>query len=1773
LLLLCVSTVVGGTIPDGVASEVQRPAGRIVAWGRNVYGETNVPLGLTSVVAIASAGTGTYALRQDGTVVGWAGIRTPSDLTNIVAVADGLNWGYALQEDGIVVAWDHYGRLNTPTNWVGVKAIAGGFGLVLRTNGTVVGWSNDPFPGLSNVVAIAAGYQHALALIAGGRVMGWNTAVPADLTNVVAIAAGAYHSLALRNDGTVAAWGDNTYGQIVVPPNLSNVVAIAGGGTHSLALKRDTGVVVSWGNDAYAPLRPPPGLANVTAIAAGFAHSLALLCGPRIAYGPSNAVASLGDNLLFSVGVEAPGLVTLQWQFNGLNIPGATNATLMVTNAQPSDAGEYTVLVSSDGLTSRASAWLALSTPPTVLIPPADVFVFAGSEAAFAVLATNGSPLVYQWQLEGTDIAGATNAALILTNVQVSDAGLYSVRIATPWGLPTNVAAPLVVLPLQPMGIVVSWGSQTTVPAGLSGVIAISAGNLHTTVLRADGTVLAWGDNSYGQTSLPAGLRNVTAIAAGGRHNLALKNNGRVVGWGHDYNGQATPPAFSDFVAIAAGDSHSLGVRRDGTVLAWGNGYNGATTVPSTLSNAIAVAAGSYHSLALTHRGTVVGWGDNSNGQSSPPPDLSNVVAITAGHVQSLALRNDGSVFGFLNPVPAEATNVVSIAAQYWCGLAARADGTVVSWGPNVISPPAGLSNAVAVAAGQSHRVALVETGVFIIADPTNAVGLLGTNVLFQVRALGVSPMRYQWQFGGTNLVGATNASLMLANITRSDAGLYSVVITTPRGTAASETATLTVLSPPLVLAQPQSQVVLAGSTAILSVQATGTEPLRHQWQFNGTNLPGATSASLTLTNLGPAAAGDYRVRVSNAYGAVTSAVATVTVNLPPTLLAEPNSQRVLLGSNALFSVTASGTPPLAFHWRFNGEAFEAPNSPNLLLTNVQSISAGSYSVEVSNAFGGVTSAGATLEVMPLAPTIVTQPVAQAVLIGTNVTFVAAATGVPPLSYEWRFNGVELAGASNWSLTMTDVDGAAEGDYSVVARNSFGAATSAVARLTLRLRPNVIGWGMNTAGQTSIPEDLTNAIAIAAGSGHALALRRDGTVTAWGQAAAGETAVPLGLSNVVAVGAGNSYSLAVRTDGIVVGWGDNSLGRAIPPVGLSNVVNVTAGSFHSLALKSDGTVVGWGYNQYGQASPPPNLTNAIGLAAGVYHSVAVKRDGTIGDWGEYYGDTRRFSNIVAIAGKDFAFAALQKNGEILDWAYSYAGTNTVGPTNAIAIAVGNRSMNKPHHGLAVTQERKVVGWGDNSFGELVPPSDLSNVLAVAAGYGFSLALVRSPQITVQPRSHSRLVGSNVIFRAAAASELPVSFQWMFNGVALPGATNSNLLVSNLTLGNAGAYTVAISSAFGVVTSRAATLSVISWQPIITSQPLDQAVLTGEEFVSFEVQAMGAEPLRYQWRRNGTPLPNATNRICVIPEVRETDAGAYSVLVLNEFGLSASSNAVLRVLVPDLIIDNPSAAFTGDWSVDTTASARFGPDVRWKGPGTSNGVAQFTPILPRSGFYEVYEWHPLGSNYSTAVPHPVTCASGQSVVWVNQSEGAGRWNLLGSFPFAKGTAGSVRITDGFAEPDRIVAADAIKFIYLPSPPTILVQPQDQIFLVGSAVELSVTVAGGEPLSLQWDRNGTVISNATNNTVRFPAAAFADAGVYQVLVSNPDGTIFSLPATLTVTGPTLRTVLEGRRLRLAWPSGYRLQSATNVLGPYEDVLEAVSPREIEFVKPQEYFRLRE
>ena len=439
----------------------------------------------------------------------------------------------------------------------------------------------------------------------------------------------------------------------------------------------------------------------------------------------------------------------------------------------------------------------------------------------------------------------------------------------------------------------------------------------------------------------------------------------------------------------------------------------------------------------------------------------------------------------------------------------------------------------------------------FIIGNPVSQTIPGDAPVSFSVLANGTPVLAYQWRHNGADVPGATSSVFTLNAPACPDAGAYSVRVTSPYGTTNSADASLAFIGPSII-ADPVSQLVSSGSPVTFSALATGGPYLAYQWCYNGADIPGATSNTLTLPVPHCGDAGTYSVRLSSLCSSIYSASASLTF-----------APLVLRGDNSEGQTDLPGAA-----------------------TNLVAIAAGSWHNLGLSPNGAVLAWGDDDAGQCNVPA------------GLSNALAIAAGGYHSLAI--RAGGTVVAwGANDYAQTNVPAGLA----------NVIGIGAGAWHSLALRRNGTVAVWGDNSWGQCSVPVGLSNVLAIAAGGNHSLALRTNGTVVAWGENTdpegnyAGQSVVPGGLTGVVAIAAGDYHSLALRSDGTVVGWGDDSQGQASPQPGLNNVVAVAAGGAHSLALKADGTLAAWGANWSGQCNLASTPVNVVGLAAGEEHSL------------------------------------------------------------------------------------------------------------------------------------------------------------------------------------------------------------------------------------------------------------------------------------------------------------------------------------------------------------------------------------------------------------------------------------------------------------------------------------------------------------------------------------------------------------------------------------------
>jgi len=353
-----------------------------------------------------------------------------------------------------------------------------------------------------------------------------------------------------------------------------------------------------------------------------------------------------------------------------------------------------------------------------------------------------------------------------------------------------------------------------------------------------------------------------------------------------------------------------------------------------------------------------------------------------------------------------------------------------------------------------SNATLTVIDGPVIVTQPVSLTVNATSNATFTVGYTGTAPS-FQWYKGASPMPGEIAPGLTLLNVSQLDAASYSVVLSNAAGVVTSAAATLTVIDGPVITGDPQSITNNAGTTATFVVAHDGS-PSVYRWLKNGTNLSdglniyGATSSSLTLSNVFGVDQGVYSVVLSNSAAVVTSAGATLTV-IDPFIAAQPVGVTNITGSTVNFSVTTVGTEPMSYQWYQDGVELFFENDSTLTLVNIAGGDAGDYTVVITNVYGSVTSTPALLVTVP--PLIVSQPASLIRILGQSASFSVAVNGATPFSYQWYKNGTNLvnamAGETNVILSFSSVLASDAGSYRVHVLNPLGDQWSDAATLSV----------------------------------------------------------------------------------------------------------------------------------------------------------------------------------------------------------------------------------------------------------------------------------------------------------------------------------------------------------------------------------------------------------------------------------------------------------------------------------------------------------------------------------------------------------------------------------------------------------------------------------------------------------------------------------------------------------------------------------------------------
>jgi uncharacterized delta-60 repeat protein len=987
-------------------------------------------------------------------------------------------------------------------------------------------------------------------------------------------------------------------------------------------------------------------------------------------------------------------------------------------------------------------------------------------------------------------------------------------------------------------------------------------------------------------------------------------------------------------------------------------------------------------------------------------------------------------------------------------------------------------------------------------------------------------PVTYSWTKGGVTIPGATSYLYTINAATAGDAGTYVVSANNGRSTT-NQTFTVTVNTPPSISAQPLSTNLPENGVINLTVTASGTGPFTYQWFKDGVAISGTAG---TGSSYGATTGGTYTVRVTSAYGTVTSSPALVTVVPAAPMLSTLPSVAGSFGpvvtvntAAALQANLTQGTRPITFQWSFNGTDIPGATGEFLYRANWQTANAGTYAVRATNTLGASnTPAGETIHVTTEGGWRWRNPVPT----GNGITRAAFV------------NGQFLLGGLRGTI-LTSPDGVAWTPRPIPALNNVfafryvGNRYVAMGSLnTIYISPDSITWtprNLGIDGSLSQLQDMT------AGS--------DGRLVAVGTA--GVTAV--------STDAGETWTVGNLGTG-----NTDSLTGAIFTLGRYFAVSIAQGRVYS---SPDGA--SWTFNTV-------NVPWLRGLAYGAGRLVAVGAAGNIvtstdgTTWAPTTSGTT--NDLLGVNFLNNRFIAVGALGTILTspdglvWTARSAAGNLSNLQNTAfgngRYVIGGQAGNS---GKAILSSTDSVNWTFDVAG----PRQSINLNAVAASGSAIVAvgnagviLTSTDKASWSDRTFTSVNFSDVVYHSTEDRFVAVSSSGAVVTSADHGATWTQQ-AGNTTLGSAGLLGIAVSPNIGgssgyVVVGNGGFIATTTnfgasttWtrRTTTTTAPLRKVIYAGGQHVvvgSNGTILTSTDTTSWTARTSGSTA--ILNDVAYGANVYVTVGSAGTVLRSSDGVTWTTVNRFTPAsLVSVKFIDGQFLATSQGFGNAYYVSA---DGLNWSGRVTG----AFDALLDTEPFQnEVIGVGQFGTILSAGAPaisgaaRTITANAGSSVrldfpTWNSAEPVTYVWtkdgNVLPSAPNAPTLVFS-SVSAGDAGTYRLAAANskgttqsADVQLVLNIPIAITAQPAPQTALVGGSASFSVTATGTPTPTYQWRRNGLDLTGQTSATLNLSNLALSDTGTITVAVRNSFGTVVSTPVSLTVNpiAPVIRGPLS-------------------------------------------------
>ncbi|MDB6031322.1 MAG: hypothetical protein JWM16_1660 [Verrucomicrobiales bacterium] len=714
-------------------------------------------------------------------------------------------------------------------------------------------------------------------------------------------------------------------------------------------------------------------------------------------------------------------------------------------------------------------------------------------------------------------------------------------------------------------------------------------------------------------------------------------------------------------------------------------------------------------------------------------------------------------------------------------------------------------------------------------------------------------------------------------------------------------------------------------------IRQLGTS-VRTAYSWTANTAPTHTSVypltpGLYLTNLTgkiggtPTWAGTSNITISawenadNSGGQVSS-VFTFTIapgSGPPVISASSGTLSVLRGGTAALTAGASGTDPLSYRWQFLG--LDIPNATNSILTlsNVQATNTGVYTVFVTNAFGSAVTNVSLIVLLP--PTITDAPPSQAVAPGSTVSLTVGASGTSPLLYRWQYNGANILGGTNATLTLPNAQSTNSGTYNVLISNPYGTVSNSLT-LTVTGSPGIISQPQDKA----IGQGGSATFSVVAGGATPLSYQwfRDGALLA------GKTSATLSIAGVKASDAGRYSVIVSNALGFITSTqaflrlSPSSVNTSIPLFPLSKMWQ-----FNTNGLDLGTAWRDIDYDDSNWASGPGIIAKEDSGNPTVYALIRTPISITSGG---LFLTNIYFRTHFSITNKAFV-TSLTFSNVIDDGCVFYLNGTEIfrynmpsGIITASTLASANLS-----EGVFTIQSVSpaLLIQGDNVLAaEVHQVNNTSSDIVMGSALFNTISIPNTvPLILNNPTGQSAPAGNTVALSASADGTAPLTYQWYKGTSPVPGGNGATLYIVGAQGGDSGDYTLVAMNSFGSATSQVATVSIATPNTAPTLDFLaDQLVLSGSvltltahasdadipaQSLSFSLDpdapaGASIDPVTgvLTWSSAGTPLLGT-----VTFTVRVTDNGSPALSQTRTFHATVTGNHPPSLeSIPNLVAD-------------------------------------------------------------------------------------------------------------------------------------------------------------------------------------------------------------------------------------------------------------------------------